>query len=132
MIADTAAKYGFTDVLFANDLKEAVNMAATEAETGEAVLLSPACASWGMFDNYEQRGDLFKEYVADAAKVALASAGEVCDMKTFNCPKCGKTFETQFCTQYFCCNDCLKLCPKAESIIFKMRNCMIKHSHHIT
>ena len=33
-----------------------------------------------------------EEYVADAAKVALASAGEVCDMKTFNCPKCGKTF----------------------------------------
>ena len=63
MIADTAAKYGFTDVLFANDLKEAVDMASTEAEAGEAVLLSPACASWGMFDNYEQRGDMFKEFV---------------------------------------------------------------------
>ncbi|MGN0155459.1 MAG: UDP-N-acetylmuramoyl-L-alanine--D-glutamate ligase [Lachnospiraceae bacterium] len=63
MIADTAAKYGFTDVIFVNDLKEAVEVCAKEAEPGEAVLLSPACASWGMFDNYEQRGDMFKEYV---------------------------------------------------------------------
>lgn len=63
MIANTAKKYGFTDVIFAADLKEAVEMASREAEAGEAVLLSPACASWGMFDNYEQRGDMFKEYV---------------------------------------------------------------------
>lgn len=63
MIADTAAKYGFTDVVFANDLAEAVDVCAKCAEPGEAVLLSPACASWGMFDNYEQRGDMFKEYV---------------------------------------------------------------------
>ncbi len=63
MIADTARKHGFTDVVFAKDLKEAVHLAAKEADAGEAVLLSPACASWGMFDNYEQRGDMFKEYV---------------------------------------------------------------------
>ena len=63
MIADTAKKYGFTDVVFAKDLKEAVTMCADFAKPGEAVLLSPACASWGMFDNYEQRGDMFKEYV---------------------------------------------------------------------
>ena len=63
MIADTAKKYGFTEVVFANDLKEAVDIASNVAEPGEAVLLSPACASWGMFDNYEQRGDMFKEFV---------------------------------------------------------------------
>ena len=63
MIADTAAKYNFTDVVFAKDLKEAVTICAECAKSGEAVLLSPACASWGMFDNYEQRGDMFKEYV---------------------------------------------------------------------
>ena len=63
LIADTAAKYGFTDVIFAKDLKEAVDICAKAAEPGEAVLLSPACASWGQFDNYEQRGDMFKEYV---------------------------------------------------------------------
>ena len=63
LIADTAAKHGFTDVVFADNLKEAVDICAKEAEPGEAVLLSPACASWGQFDNYEQRGDMFKEYV---------------------------------------------------------------------
>lgn len=63
LIADTAAKYGFTDIEFVEDLKQAVTLCAEIAQPGEAVLLSPACASWGMFDNYEQRGDMFKEYV---------------------------------------------------------------------
>lgn len=63
MIADTAAKYGFTEVAFAEDLKQAVELCFEAAEPGDAVLLSPACASWGMFDNYEQRGDMFKEFV---------------------------------------------------------------------
>lgn len=43
--------------------------------------------------DFVAKNDMFQEYVADAAKVALMAAGEVCDMKTFNCPKCGKTFE---------------------------------------
>ena len=62
-IADTAAKYGFTDIIKADSLKEVVDICAKEAQPGDAVLLSPACASWGMFDNYEQRGRMFKEYV---------------------------------------------------------------------
>ena len=62
-IARTAEKYGFTSFSFADTLEEAVKACAEKAESGDAVLLSPACASWGMFDNYEQRGRLFKDYV---------------------------------------------------------------------
>ena len=43
--------------------------------------------------DFVAKNEIFQEYVADAAIVALKNAGEVCDMKTFNCPKCGKTFE---------------------------------------
>jgi len=43
--------------------------------------------------DFVAKNEIFQEYVADAAKVALMSAGEVCDMKTFHCPKCNKTFE---------------------------------------
>jgi UDP-N-acetylmuramoylalanine--D-glutamate ligase len=63
MIADTAKAHGFIDFEFADDLKDAVERCHSYAKDGEAVLLSPACASWDMFDSYEQRGELFKEYV---------------------------------------------------------------------
>ncbi len=43
--------------------------------------------------DFVAKNEIFQEYVADAAKVALMAAGEVCDMKTFHCPKCNKTFE---------------------------------------
>lgn len=62
-IAACAQKHGFTDYVFAQDLEEAINICASHASAGEAVLLSPACASWGMFKNYEQRGDMFREIV---------------------------------------------------------------------
>ena len=64
-IADTARRHGFTNIVFTESLKEAVQVSAEKARPGDAVLLSPACASWGMFDNYEQRGRLFKEYVRE-------------------------------------------------------------------
>ncbi len=62
-IQEAAHKCGFTNTILADDLKEAVEICTQKAEKGDAVLLSPACASWGQFDNYEQRGDKFKEYV---------------------------------------------------------------------
>ena len=62
-IKAAAEGLGFTDIILCEDLKEAVQVCADKAQPGDAVLLSPACASWGQFDNYEQRGDMFKEYV---------------------------------------------------------------------
>lgn len=62
-IKAAAEKNGFHDIILCEDLKEAVQVCAEKAVPGDAVLLSPACASWGQFDNYEQRGDMFKEYV---------------------------------------------------------------------
>ncbi len=44
-------------------LEEAVKVCAENAESGDAVLLSPACASWDMFPSYEVRGRRFKELV---------------------------------------------------------------------
>ena len=64
-IADAARRCGFPseDIIMCEDLKEAVEVCVSNASDGDAVLLSPACASWGQFDNYEQRGRMFKEYV---------------------------------------------------------------------
>lgn len=62
-IAECAAKHGFENIVLRDNLEEAVRYCHDNAKDGDAVLLSPACASWGQFDNYEQRGRMFKEYV---------------------------------------------------------------------
>lgn len=64
-IKAAAERLGFTDIVLLETLQEAVHFCAEHAKEGEAVLLSPACASWGQFDNYEQRGDMFKKYVSE-------------------------------------------------------------------
>ena len=50
-------------ILRAESFEEALQVCTKRAEAGDAVLLSPACASWGMFANYEERGRMFKDYV---------------------------------------------------------------------
>lgn len=65
---DAFARTGYTDYVCADSFEDAVAKAREMAQSGDVVLLSPACASWDMFDNFEQRGDLFKELVKDYAE----------------------------------------------------------------
>lgn len=62
-IADCARRHGFDKIIFADTYDECLRKCTELAESGDAVLLSPACASWGMFPNYEERGRQFKAYV---------------------------------------------------------------------
>ena len=62
-IAEAARSEGFEDIVMADTFEEAFEKCVECAQPGDAVLLSPACASWGMFKNYEERGDKFRELV---------------------------------------------------------------------
>ena len=62
-IAECAKAHGFDKIKFVDSMEDAVSYIAEKAQDGDAVLLSPACASWGMFPNYEVRGDIFKDCV---------------------------------------------------------------------
>lgn len=62
-IAECARSHGFDRIRLCETFDECLTLCTELAESGEAVLLSPACASWGMFPNYEVRGRMFKEYV---------------------------------------------------------------------
>lgn len=62
-IAECARAHGMNNIKFADTFEECLTLCTQLAESGDAVLLSPACASWGMFPNYEVRGKMFKDYV---------------------------------------------------------------------
>jgi UDP-N-acetylmuramoylalanine--D-glutamate ligase len=49
----------------ADDLAHAVSLAASWAQPGDAVVLSPACASFDMFEDYQQRGEAFRQLVKE-------------------------------------------------------------------
>jgi len=63
IIEKTARENNFENIEKASSMNEAVVIASESAEPGDVVLLSPACASWDMFANFEERGRVFKEAV---------------------------------------------------------------------
>ncbi len=65
IIRDAALKSGLEadKIEFCDTLDETVQKARQYAQPGDCVLLSPACASWDMFESFEQRGDLFRSAV---------------------------------------------------------------------
>jgi len=57
----------------ASDMADAVAQASTLAQSGDAVLMSPACASFDMFKDYEHRARVFTQAVSDWAEAAGVS-----------------------------------------------------------
>ncbi len=66
-IRDAALECGFPEekIVILENMNEAMDYCRDHAVSGDAVLLSPACASWGEFPNYEVRGEVFKNYVRE-------------------------------------------------------------------
>jgi UDP-N-acetylmuramoylalanine--D-glutamate ligase len=60
----------FTPCTLVNSLHEAVNKAADMAEPGDVVLLSPACSSFDMFQNYQHRGEVFRQAVQEMGQTS--------------------------------------------------------------
>jgi UDP-N-acetylmuramoylalanine--D-glutamate ligase len=63
-----AALKGHPAIAEASSLEEAVNVAFRRARPGDCVLLSPMCASFDMFADFEDRGRVFKQIVRNIAK----------------------------------------------------------------
>ncbi len=62
-IANNAIDQDFNNIMFASTLEKAVELAKKIAHRGDTVMLSPACASFDMFKDFEDRGDKFKKIV---------------------------------------------------------------------
>jgi len=63
LIKEEAEKYSNCNITIVDELKDAVKFSFELAFSGEVVLLSPACASWDMYESFEHRGKEFKELV---------------------------------------------------------------------
>ncbi|MEG0156091.1 MAG: UDP-N-acetylmuramoyl-L-alanine--D-glutamate ligase [Anaerovoracaceae bacterium] len=62
-IKDAAERQQFTKTIIVKDMEACVNEATRIAKPGDSVLLSPACASWDMYNSFEERGREFKDCV---------------------------------------------------------------------
>ena len=65
LIEEAARRAGFEEIYSCGSMEECVRRASEIAQSGDKVLLSPACASWDMYPNYEVRGRHFKQCVKD-------------------------------------------------------------------
>lgn len=62
-IKEAFTNIGYDNISIVNNMKEAVELARKSAQKGDIVLLSPLCASWGLYKNYKERGLEFKKLV---------------------------------------------------------------------
>ena len=66
LLEETAQKYNWQNyTIVTGDFKEGVIAAKNKAKEGYNVLLSPACASFDMFKDFEERGEVFKQIVSE-------------------------------------------------------------------
>jgi UDP-N-acetylmuramoylalanine--D-glutamate ligase len=64
---------GTSDILRADSMRDAVRLGFTAAESGDSVLLAPACASFDMFRTFEHRGETFKASVSSLGATQLSA-----------------------------------------------------------
>lgn len=70
-IHNAAVKMGVNNINIVDNLEEAVHISKENSSKGDTVLFSPACASWDMYDNYEQRGNHFKSLVRNLKNILV-------------------------------------------------------------
>lgn len=64
-IRDAANNAGMYDIVMCSGMEQAVRLASESAQSGDIVILSPACASFDMFKNFAVRGEMFKKLVSE-------------------------------------------------------------------